>query len=160
MHALLLLFAIVPSDHVKEVDVIEWNSFYDDQGRLVLDQLIFYDYVKNEKFGWRYDVVDWRLIQPREVLSDEETNRRQKELNLEWFKLNPQSKITVKYIPEVVNPSQVIKTENGYLVFFLDKKANNSIRKMRCKVFHKTDTMYDPELVEREFLEENKRKKL
>jgi len=55
-----LLAATRPEDVMEShVDVIEINHFYDDNGRLVFDQIIFYDWC-NE--NCRYDVRAWRLI--------------------------------------------------------------------------------------------------
>ena len=41
------------------VDLIEVNHFYDEQGRLVFDQVIFYDWSPAQS---RYQVRDWRLL--------------------------------------------------------------------------------------------------
>jgi hypothetical protein len=41
------------------VDLVEYNHFYDEQGRLVFDQLIFYDWSPDDA---RYQVRAWRLI--------------------------------------------------------------------------------------------------
>lgn len=50
-----------PARHVTvdQVEVIEYNHFYDEQGRHVFDQLIFYDWSPREN---RYQIRDWRLI--------------------------------------------------------------------------------------------------
>lgn len=55
----LLLLSIVPHDDVirESCDVLWLEHFYDEQGRLVFDQLIFLDWT-----GERYDVRAWRLI--------------------------------------------------------------------------------------------------
>jgi hypothetical protein len=55
----LLLFATIPTDIVvsEQVDVAEINHFYDDKGRHVFDQVIFYDWI-----GFTHMVRDWRLI--------------------------------------------------------------------------------------------------
>src|SRR3989344_3912670 len=42
-----------------DVDLIEINHFYDDQGRLVFDQVIYYDWCYKVH---RYQVRDWRLL--------------------------------------------------------------------------------------------------
>ena len=44
---------------VDQVEVIEYNHFYDEQGRHVFDQLIFFDWSPREN---RYQIRDWRLI--------------------------------------------------------------------------------------------------
>jgi hypothetical protein len=49
-----------PTDAVVErVDLIEVNCFYDENGRPVFDQVIFYDWYDDPG---RYMVVAWRLI--------------------------------------------------------------------------------------------------
>ena len=44
---------------VDHVDLIELNHFYDDNGRLVLDQLIYYDWSYEDN---RFQVRAWRLF--------------------------------------------------------------------------------------------------
>lgn len=49
-----------PPEPIRErCDVIEVNSFYDDSGRLVFDQVIFYDWSPDD---CRYQVRAWRLV--------------------------------------------------------------------------------------------------
>ena len=57
----LLLLSVVPYNDVarERVDVLEVNHFYDEQGRLVFDQLIGYDWSPDEA---RDQIRDWRLI--------------------------------------------------------------------------------------------------
>lgn len=62
MHTIILLvLSIVPYDQplTNTVDVIELNHFYDENGKHVFDQLIFYDW---NKYTCRHDVVAWRLV--------------------------------------------------------------------------------------------------
>ena len=42
-----------------QVDLIEVNHFYDEHGRLVFDQVIFYDWSTSDG---RYQVCAWRLL--------------------------------------------------------------------------------------------------
>ena len=53
--------SVIPSEDVarEAVDLIEVNHFYDEQGRLVFDQVIFYDWSKDDA---RYTVRAWRLV--------------------------------------------------------------------------------------------------
>ncbi len=44
---------------VDEVDLIEINHCYDENGQLVFDQLLFYDWSADKG---HYDVRDWRLL--------------------------------------------------------------------------------------------------
>jgi len=59
--ATTIAFGIAPQDDVsrESVDLIELNHFYDEQGRLVFDQVIFYDWSAIEA---RYNVRAWRLV--------------------------------------------------------------------------------------------------
>jgi hypothetical protein len=57
----LLLASLNPveltaTDHV---DVAESNKFYDDNGRLVFQQIIYYDWCPNQE---RYQVRAWRIV--------------------------------------------------------------------------------------------------
>lgn len=47
-----------PAAH-DEVDLMEINHFYDEQGRLLFDQVIFYDWSIEDG---RYHVCAWRLL--------------------------------------------------------------------------------------------------
>ena len=53
--------AISPREDVatERVDLIEVNHFYDDQGRLVFDQLLFYDWSHDDA---RYQLRAWRMV--------------------------------------------------------------------------------------------------
>jgi hypothetical protein len=57
---------IPPREVAREtVDLIEVNHFYDQEGRLVFDQVIFYDWSKDDA---RYMVRAWRLVkEPSQV---------------------------------------------------------------------------------------------
>lgn len=47
----------------ESVDVVELNHFFDDDGKPVLDQLIFYRWN-----GRRHELIDWRNAKTRECL--------------------------------------------------------------------------------------------
>lgn len=53
--------ALTPTNDVAHdvVDLIEVNHFYDEHGRLVFDQVIFYDWCNSQ---CRYQVRAWRLL--------------------------------------------------------------------------------------------------
>jgi len=60
----VLLVATVGSNPIEDVpcdrvDLIEVNHFHDDQGRLVFDQVIFYEWSPGEG---RHQVQAWRLL--------------------------------------------------------------------------------------------------
>ena len=58
---LLMLLGVLPSENaaVEQVDRVEVNHFFDDAGRDVFDQLIFYDWCPR---AGRYQVRAWRLV--------------------------------------------------------------------------------------------------
>lgn len=61
------------------------------------------------------------------------------------------------------NPNQipVRRTSDGeYVAVWNDFKSRDALRKTQAKLVRETWTQYDPELVEREFLPEGKRRKL
>lgn len=53
--------ALSPSESVAfdRVDVVEINHFYDEQGKLVFDQVLYYDWSPTQA---RYNVRAWRLL--------------------------------------------------------------------------------------------------
>lgn len=59
--ALTCALTILPlSDVAREsVDLIELNHYFDQEGRLVFDQVIFYDWSEGDA---RYNVREWRLV--------------------------------------------------------------------------------------------------
>jgi hypothetical protein len=61
LSALVVSLGIAPREDVarETVDLIEVNHFYDEHGRLVFDQVIFYDWSKDDA---RYMVRAWRLV--------------------------------------------------------------------------------------------------
>lgn len=69
----LLLLAVIPPELVarESVDLIEVNHFYDEQGRLVFDQVIFYDWSPPHS---RYQVIAWRLVKCRSQLPSRDWN--------------------------------------------------------------------------------------
>jgi len=116
-------FTLSPADEltVDEVDLVEVNHFYDDQGRLVFDQVIYYDWSTVHS---RYQVRDWRLLKtPTQIpLRD-------------W-------------------------RDGGYVSEWEDFKQRNGMRRVKAKSLRETWTQHDPELVEREFLAQEKRAEL
>lgn len=119
----LAAFTLSPADEVTvdEVDLVEVNHFYDDQGRLVFDQVIYYDWSPVHS---RYQVRDWRLLK---------------------------------------SPTQIPLRDwraGGYVSEWEDFKQRNGLRRVKTKSVRETWTQHDPELVEREFLAQEKRAEL
>ena len=61
MGVLVVVLGLNPRENVarETVDLIEVNHFYDEYGRLVFDQVIFYDWSADDS---RYMVRAWRLV--------------------------------------------------------------------------------------------------
>ncbi|MEX2173830.1 MAG: hypothetical protein WD872_05670 [Pirellulaceae bacterium] len=59
--AIVVSLGLNPAEDVarEQVDLIEVNHFYDEQGRLVFDQVIFYDWAPEQS---RHMVRAWRLV--------------------------------------------------------------------------------------------------
>ena len=114
-------FHPVQREAIDQVDLAEINHFYDEQGRLVFDQIIFYDWCPAQS---RYNVRDWRLLK---------------------------------------NPAQVPLRnwrEGNFVAAWHDFKDRDLLRKVKAKMVRQTWTQYDPELLEREFLAQEKRLEL
>jgi hypothetical protein len=56
-----LVLGLNPPEHIvsDHVDVIEINHFYDEHGKLVFDQVLYYDWSPAQS---RYNVRAWRLL--------------------------------------------------------------------------------------------------
>ena len=59
----------VVSDHV---DVIEINHFYDEHGKLVFDQVLYYDWSPSQS---RYNVRAWRLLKSPAQIPQQDYDR-------------------------------------------------------------------------------------
>jgi hypothetical protein len=61
LYAITVAIGIAPREDVarESVDLIELNHFFDEHGRLVFDQVIFYDWSATDA---RYNVRAWRLV--------------------------------------------------------------------------------------------------
>jgi len=106
---------------VDEVDLIEINHYFDDKGRHVLDQIIFYDWSAQQS---RYQVRDWRMLK---------------------------------------RPTQIPYRDwrsRTYVAVWHDPHDGEVLRQVIAKAFRETWTQYDPEIVERDYLPKEKRKKL
>lgn len=102
------------------VDLMEVNHYYDERGRLVFQQVIFYDW--HQDHG-RFGVRDWRVVK---------------------------------------KPGQIPhKSGDGnYVVVWNDAEQGNTLRKVYAPAITYTWTQYDPELVNREFIPKDHRRRL
>ncbi len=67
----------------EHVDLIELNHFYDQQGRLVYDQVIFYE--QSPETG-RFQVRAWCLVEDREFLNRRPTKNYETQLyQVDWY---------------------------------------------------------------------------
>jgi hypothetical protein len=64
---IIAALAISPANDVlrESVDLIELNHFYDEHGKLIFDQVIFYDWSASDD---RYQVRAWRLVKSPDIL--------------------------------------------------------------------------------------------
>ena len=106
---------------VDRVDLIEINHFYDEQSRLVFDQIMFYEWSAAES---HYQLRDWRLLKsPAQIPLRNWRNR-------------------------------------DFVAVWHDFKSKGVLRKVHARMIRETWTHYDPEIVEREFLSQDRRREL
>lgn len=159
-----------------EVDLIEINHLYNDDGSLILDQIIYYKmkptYVfedGNRVGGYGFEVVDWRSIPKslaRETLSGKELIDKRNAFIQEWKKKYPKS-IPPPFTPSFNGGSYVPRKEYStgdyYQIFFDTEYSQSSSflpRKIKAKAVIETWTQYDPELEARELVPDDRRIKL
>jgi hypothetical protein len=112
----LVVLGIGPESAVttERVDRIETNHYFDEQGRHVFDQRIFWTF---DKHACRYQIVAWRLVKPE---------------------------------------------HNHYLTgkSFCFSDDQRFIRNVKAVSVFESWTQYDPELIERQFLDKEDRREL
>lgn len=140
---LLLVLAIQPApswlihDHA---DLVEINHFYnaENENRLVFDQIIWWDLIDGE-----YRVVAWRILK-----------------NVRENRVPPARPIgPARFVGGHATP-QYDRSLGMWVSTWFDEKQNDLFRRVTALTYRETWTPYDPELVDREFLECSKRRGL
>lgn len=122
---LLLLFSIVPQDIVvtDTFDKVEVNHFYDDQGRHVFDQVIWYDWDIHN----RHTVGAWRLVKNPGIIP---TLNRKTNLYQSIFIDNGEiRKVIAKYIVESWTQHDVELVDREFLKKELRRELSIPIKK-------------------------------
>jgi hypothetical protein len=104
---------------VDEVDLAVINHVFDEEGRVALDQIIYYDWSSREG---RFQVRDWRLLK---------------------------------------HPAQIPLRNwrsNNYVAVWQDPNQKDVLRRVHAKILCETWTAFDPELLERDYLPQEKRR--
>lgn len=144
---LLLILGILPHDDTarESVDLIELNHFYDEHGRLVFDQIIFYD--------WRPCATETQITQVGVEAGREASGST-------GIKISSGYRYQVRAWRLVKNPNQIPYRDwrcGGYATLWQD---GEQMRFIRSTSIRETWTQYDPELIEREYLPKEKRREL
>lgn len=127
---LILIAAVLPHDTAlrESCDRITVNSFYDDQARLVFDQLLFEDW---DGDAGRFQLRAWRMVR--------------------WIGGDKHSVPSAMVLPRFNHAT------GNYECRWMDGEVE---RVVRAPIVQRTQTQYDPELAEREFLPKEKRREL
>lgn len=149
----------LPDSTIRDtVDMIEVNTYHDEDAFPQFTQLIFWDWSSFYK-GWV--VVAWKM-------HTQEIWKKSKEHEEKWLRhlreycdknprinfLQCQSKYRGEYlpIPGINYPQR--KEDGWYMVFYKDKDRIE----IKAKVFRETHTQTDPERDNRDILPEDKRR--
>lgn len=157
-----------------EVDIIEINHYYREDGSLSLDQIIYYKWKPTNVLlggkivgGYGFEVVDWRSIPKhiaRENLSVEDLQKKRDIFLKKWNKKYPNTD-PPPFTPDFVGGSYMPRKDPStgyYYQTFLDSKYNYTYlpRKIKCKAVIETWTQYDPEVEARDLISNDHRIKL
>lgn len=148
MHMILLLLALNPASQpvFDAVDRVEVNHFYNGDGCLVFDQIIWWDWNVSHS---RWDVVDWRLL--KDVRKVIEADQR------EWDRNFPDGP---PYVAEWIGGHATPHHEPcGWVSEWYDEKTLK-YRRVVAKTCDESWTDFDRELIEREQLPEQHRRRL
>jgi hypothetical protein len=136
---LFSLLTIIPTpeqERVNYVNVVEVNSFYDEAGRLVFDQLIVRD--------MNYRVREWFILPNRPMDKTPEEAK-------EWA-----NKEGMPYIPPFTMPTMhTIKRGSKYHILFYSRD-HHTYYFIANSIEH-THGQYDPELLDREYFPKESR---
>jgi len=143
-----LLLCILPAEKVVEVqcEKVELQHFYDDVGRLVFDQLVYYEWADD-----RYQVVGWKLLkyEPRKVNKDDK-------IAWEWNEQLKPEEERLPYVPPFTPGPDLPRlnpTTGWYEAkYYKDVGSLEVLWHIRCKTMIETWSQQDIELVERQFL--------
>lgn len=129
---LLAVAAILPDQTAlrERCDLLEVNHFYDDRGRLVFDQVLFYDWSPDDG---RYQLRAWRVLHQRNDWPQYQHSRGLWEVRL---------------------------TESSWAYIGDKQESVSIHRVITAPACRESWTQYDPELTEREFLPKEKRREL
>lgn len=119
--------ALHPTQDVAEdeVDLIEVNHFYDEQGRLVFDQVIFYEWSPEQN---RYHVRAWRLLKSPAQLPRK--NWKQGDFLAIWQDGDLLRKVRARNIHETWTQYDPELVERE----FLPKEKRRELRKLKVKL--------------------------
>ena len=110
---------VVVEDHV---DLIEVNHFYDEHGKLVFDQVIFYDWSALQS---RYHVRAWRLLKcPAQV---PRRNWRRREFETVWHDVDILRRASAKSVRETwaQHDPELLERE------FLPREKRRELRRLK-----------------------------
>ena len=141
----LLLLSIIPQPSVLvgSVDLVELNHFYDEYGKLIFDQVIWYDWVEGVTVIPQQLPMEWRM-------RDDGTETRVdvgKTKGFSGARYQVRAWRLVK-VPEIL---PVMDHSTG-LYRSTWENSEEGTRTVLAKEYRESWTQYDPELVEREFL--------
>lgn len=147
--------------YIDHVEVVELNHFYDEYGKLVFDQLLFLD-----KYPGQTSLIvrQWYLVKNgRKVYSEEDKLLNNAKAIREYVKEHKISKEDAAeiradlWLPEWVGDPKFQKwsDKDGKKYFRIEE--DNGIRIVYYKHDSETFTQFDPELVNRELVEKEKR---
>ena len=156
--AILILMSSIPRDNViyDHVDFFEINHVYDDEGKLVLDQVVMWDWVTHEGKTEK-KVVAWHLLKDcREVLTPEEFRKKNMAFQEAWRKEYGTSIRAPDYVPEFLGHRYCPRKDhrsNTWIMIIPDHKIT-------ANACMETWTQYDSEIENRKLFSKESRRGL
>lgn len=159
-----LAFSSIPQQDIIEdhVDFFELSHVYDDEGKLVLDQVIMWDWVYDHATkSTEKKVVAWYTLKNcREVLTREEWLKKNREFGDAWVKKHGMHGFIPDYVPEFIGNSKCPRYDHArkkWIVVFAERSA---IRKITANAYMETWTQFDPEVENQNLFEKSTRRGL
>lgn len=149
----LLAISYIPRDvhiPVDEVDLMEVNHIYDKKGETQLDQVIFWEIVRDTRFAKpQWKVVSYHILRNcRESLTIGEYAKKNQSFQRAWDRKHPKARIIPNYSPKWLGGQEVpyrCHRTRRWVMQYKDRQRGK-IRRIASRAYMVSWTQYDREV--------------
>lgn len=151
-----------------EIGYFELNHYYNGDGKLVFDQVIFWDWVNHGRYNKEGKYIrtlerkcaGWYTIKDaREKLTPAEQRDKNQEVIAEW-RAKKHKGMAPDYVPKFIGSMKVPRHDIARKEWFVILTKGKRMVKLKGSGFIETWTQIDPEVVNRDIFPTDKRRKI